>query len=210
MFGQESTHHRCRWVCDRLPLLDGGELIGSDRRKVESHLVVCRPCRVRREGLANALNVLRAAGAEAPSLSNTRADSASLWPALQRQIRETRHQPRNSAIAELLSWLDRPSSRFAALAATGLIAVAATWAGVDAWARSQVSTANAVATSASRPVPVRPPVPHSALDFAPIIANADADLSSRSPDRIPSRFGYDLDRGTVTNSSDAGQIKPSY
>ena len=61
MMGKDSTRHRCRWVCDRLPLLDGGELTGSDRRKVESHLLGCPDCRSRRASLAGALGALQAA-----------------------------------------------------------------------------------------------------------------------------------------------------
>ena len=32
---------RCKWVRDRLPLLAGDDLVGPDRRRVESHLVGC-------------------------------------------------------------------------------------------------------------------------------------------------------------------------
>jgi len=208
MFGKNSTRHRCRWVCDRLPLLDGGELTGSDRRKVESHLVVCPSCRARRIGLSEALNALRSAGSELP-VSAAGTDAPSLWPALQRQIRETRHLPRPSPFAEFLSRYDRPSYRFAAMAATSLIA-ATTWAVANAWSLSQISKANAFTASASQPFIVVPATPHSALDFGPSVAKTDVESSSKTPERIPSRIGYDLERGTVTNNGDTGQIKPSY
>ena len=212
MFGKDSTRHRCRWVCDRLPLLDGGELIGSDRRKVESHLIVCPSCRERRAGLAGALNALRAAAVESPWFSNSGdgSDAPSLWPAVQRQIRESRHQPSPSAFGEVLSRLDRPSYRFAALAAMGLIMLTTVRAAVDTWSRSQIMTSNALADAASRPVFVPPAAPHSALDFGANVVNAAPEPSGKSSDRTPSRFGYDLDRGTLSNSADIAQIKPSY
>lgn len=81
--------HQCRWTRDRLPLLDGGEIAPDDRRKVERHLIGCPDCRDRREVAGRTLGILRSA-AQVPS---TREDAPSLWPALARQIRESRHLP---------------------------------------------------------------------------------------------------------------------
>src|SRR4051812_48799928 len=81
--------HRCRWVRDRLPLLAGGELTGPDRRAVERHLITCPGCRDHERSLSGALAALRGAAAATPS-----PEAPSLWPALQRQIREERHAAR--------------------------------------------------------------------------------------------------------------------
>jgi len=77
---------RCRWVRARLPLLAGHELTGSERRRVERHLIGCLGCRERRAVLTNALDVLHAAAVRSPLKS----EAPSLWPALARQIRESR------------------------------------------------------------------------------------------------------------------------
>ena len=78
---------RCKWVRDRLPLLAGGELAGVERRRTERHLIGCSQCRSHRLALGAALDALHAAAAGPPP---TAAASPSLWPALARQIRESR------------------------------------------------------------------------------------------------------------------------
>ena len=77
---------RCKWVRGRLPLLVGDDLRGLDRRRVERHLIGCPGCRQHQAALGEALVTLRAAGATSPASS----DVPSLWPALARQIRESR------------------------------------------------------------------------------------------------------------------------
>src|SRR5207302_275831 len=74
------------WVRTRLPLLAGGELVGLERRRVERHLIGCPGCRQRHQALREALGILREAASHAPA----RLDTPSLWPALARQIRESR------------------------------------------------------------------------------------------------------------------------
>lgn len=86
----------CRWVRARLPLLDDGELAGGERRAVERHLIACPACRSRRQSLASTLGILHAA-VDDSALAASTADAPSLWPALQRQIVETRHAPCASA-----------------------------------------------------------------------------------------------------------------
>ena len=81
---------RCRWVRDRLPLLAGDDLVGPDRRRVESHLVGCPECRRHRVALGHALRALETASASSPA----RPDAPSLWPDLARQIRESRRPHR--------------------------------------------------------------------------------------------------------------------
>ncbi len=81
---------RCRWVRDRLPLLAGDDLVGPDRRRVESHMVGCPECRRRRVMLGHAVRALEVASASSPA----RSDASSLWPDLARQIRESRRPHR--------------------------------------------------------------------------------------------------------------------
>lgn len=108
----------CRWARPRLPLMAGGELAGHDRRKAERHLIGCPDCRKHLDSLHEALGALHAlASAPAPA-----AEAPSLWPALARQIRETR-RPAPSFWATLglrpVGWLG------AALAASLLVVVVA-------------------------------------------------------------------------------------
>jgi anti-sigma factor RsiW len=81
---------RCRWVRDRLPLLAGDDLVGPDRRRVESHLVGCPGCRRHLVAFDHALRALETASASSPA----RPDAPSLWPDLARQIRESRRPHR--------------------------------------------------------------------------------------------------------------------
>lgn len=78
--------NRCAWMQARLPLMAGGELVGPDRRRIERHLLVCRNCRERLAGLREAVDALRTA-AELPPVMPGR---PSVWPALARQIQESR------------------------------------------------------------------------------------------------------------------------
>ncbi|MDB5352524.1 MAG: hypothetical protein JWN86_3771 [Planctomycetota bacterium] len=108
----------CRWARPRLPLLAGGELTGSDRRKAERHLIGCPECRDRLASFHVSLAAMQGLSEEPLALVNT----ASLWPALARQIREQRR----SAPA---SW-SRPGFWVAvSLAASVFLAVgaAASW-----------------------------------------------------------------------------------
>jgi len=59
----------------------------DERRRVERHLIGCPDCRDRRSASVDALSALRAFAGEAPA----RPDAPSLWPALARQIRESKH-----------------------------------------------------------------------------------------------------------------------
>jgi len=108
----------CRWARHRLPLIAGGELAGHDRRKAERHLIGCPDCRKHLDSLHGALGALHSL-ASAPSSS---AEALSLWPALARQIRETR-RPAPSFWASLglgpVGWLS------AAMAASLLVVVGA-------------------------------------------------------------------------------------
>ena len=54
----------CTQVWLRLPLLAGGELVGSERRLAERHLLGCERCRRQLAELRRTQNVLRAAAAD--------------------------------------------------------------------------------------------------------------------------------------------------
>ena len=104
----------CRWASPRLALLAGGELTGEDRRRAERHLIVCGDCRARLSSLRESLGALQiAAMSTAPS-----PEAPSLWPALARQMRESRHP-------EPVSYAFRPM--WVGLAASALVIGLAAW-----------------------------------------------------------------------------------
>ncbi len=110
----------CGWARQRLALLAGGELTGNDRRKTERHLIVCGDCRTRLESFSAALGALRGLALA----DNTASASPSLWPALARQIRESKHvEPKVFAF--------RPMWMGLAMAAGVLIVGTTTWSIVN-------------------------------------------------------------------------------
>jgi hypothetical protein len=82
---------RCSWVQARLPLLAGDDWLGLDRRRVERHLIACTRCRQRLDRLNSVVTTLRAVG-ESTVASKDSTPPPSLWPALARQIRESRRK----------------------------------------------------------------------------------------------------------------------
>lgn len=102
----------CRWVRRRLPLLAGDDLPGLDRRLTERHLIGCADCRRELDALRGTLGVLHAAAELSPVEA---ASLSSLWPALERQIDESRRPFRLF-----------PTSRWAWAAAAAVLAVMAT------------------------------------------------------------------------------------
>jgi anti-sigma factor RsiW len=90
----------CRWVRRKLPLLAGGDLLGPERRRAERHLVGCPDCRRVLESLRSALDVLHASAEASPVPAEA---SAPLWPALERQIRESR-RPLPAVWPRVLTW----------------------------------------------------------------------------------------------------------
>jgi hypothetical protein len=110
---------RCRWVQPRIPLLAGGELRGHDRRRVERHLIGCGSCRERLGRVSECLQVLQIAGQQGRASDSHQP----LWPALSREIQESRREGRPG----WWSW--------GPLAASLLIAVSAL--GIGAWGVSQ-------------------------------------------------------------------------
>jgi anti-sigma factor RsiW len=198
--------HQCRWVKRRLPLLAGGELGVEERRKVERHLIGCPGCRVRRAASADALAALRGLGEESPST----VDVPSLWPALARQIRQSRH-----ASPAVLPWWERPMPRpwgFAGLAtALGAVLVASSVPRVsdleDASAPIPVvgigeAPAPVVALPAPMaepevPAPTRRAPSRGALPDGPRPGElTQAPIKPIEPPSSILRFDYDLDHGT--------------
>lgn len=102
----------CRWVRRRLPLLAGDDLPGLDRRLAERHLIACADCRRELEALRGTLDVLHAAAERSPVEASS---LSTLWPALERQIDESRRPLRLF-----------PRSRWAWVAAASILAVLAT------------------------------------------------------------------------------------
>jgi anti-sigma factor RsiW len=191
----------CKWVRDRLPLLAGDELFGTERRRVERHLICCTTCRAHRDALGHALDALHAASAESP----TRLDAPTLWPALARQIRESR-QP-----APARSWISALTWPRLGLAVGLLVAL-----GLSAATRYQMASANARIRQAATPLP-HPPI---AARLAP--APTVAPVVRPSPERVaqpesvaesspPARYDYMLDHGTPMGPDSAdSKTRSSY
>jgi len=181
---------RCRWVRHRLPLLAGGELAVEERRRVERHMIGCPDCRDRREGAEGALSALRAASVTSPA----RADAPSIWPALARQIRESRHAPPRPSFFRL-EWPRFDSALWPALGlALGL-------GGVMALA---VSRGRELPPDISWPDPVEvvqvereAPAPMHQIGALPEVPSGLAQAPIK-PIEPPSTFkyDYDLDHGT--------------
>jgi anti-sigma factor RsiW len=188
--------HRCRWVRHRLPLLAGGELGVEERRKVERHLIGCPGCRDRRDASTGALAALRSFAEESPS----DAEAPSLWPALDLQIRQSRHIPPRPP------WWDLPVPRSWGVfsLATGLGAVLAASlvppSPPPPDRESYEVVAPVVAVETPMIEPEAPAPLHSgALPEAPPRQAASLSQNPIKPIEPPSsilRFDYDLDHGT--------------
>ena len=198
---------RCRWVRDRLPLLAGDELGGSERRRVERHLIACPGCREHRDALSRALEVLATASAVSPVGS---AAAPSLWPALARQIRESRRPVAAPAFSLPFglapSW---PSVRFWPALGLSLTLLAAI--GTTVGVRQRVSHLRAEIAANERPIwpplhAARPSVAAGAP--APNLAatsSADSSIADNAPH---ARLDYDLEHGTPM-PPDARDLKPA-
>ncbi|GAC1474558.1 MAG: hypothetical protein NVSMB9_25150 [Isosphaeraceae bacterium] len=221
----------CRWVCDRLPLMAGGELTGSDRRMVDRHLIACPACRTRKASLVGVLDVLHAAAGHSPVGRGVDGPSSqSLWPALARQIREARHEPRVSGLSSSLwasgSWLELfrgiPFVRFrpALAVALALFVGGLASAGLNLWTRSRPITSwtalNVAPPAVHETVPEAPKpliastVPPAPAPRASASSLAQTDLHPPSAERSAgARIDYDLDHGTPMGPG-TRDTKPSY
>jgi predicted anti-sigma-YlaC factor YlaD len=185
---------RCYWVRDRLPLTVGDDLRGLDRRLVERHLIGCPQCRQHQAALGQALETLRTVAATTP----TTPDAPSLWPALARQIRESRRPSPAptfavpSPLALVVSWLRL--NPWPALG-VGLALFAAATVGLGV--RHRVATAEALILANARPLAPaqialnKTPQADSRRELPTPIESPVVESSS------PPRFDFDssLDRG---------------
>jgi anti-sigma factor RsiW len=193
----------CRWVRDRLPLLVGDELLVVDRRRVERHLIGCPECRQRRTALGLALETLHVAAAESP----TQTEAPSLWPAVARQIRESRRPAAGPFPA--WPWFNmRPALGFSL--GFGLLAAVA----VALAARHELNVARGRIAANARPIPpaarvavLEEPAP------SPVPAAEAPSPSSEVPVReaaAPTKLRFDLDHGTPMGSDLREGKQPTY
>lgn len=160
------SHDTCRWVRARLPLLAGDDLLGTERRRAERHLIGCRDCRRHLESLRSAVVALRSAAAAEPAPELTRAPG--LWAELERQIHESRR-------AVALAW-----PRLLAWSAAAALALSATL-GVLAARRDRARPPEAPPVARTRPAPAIP-APVAVPASAEAVAAADP---APAPDRAP-------------------------
>jgi len=182
---------RCKWVRDRLPLMAGDELQGPDRRRVERHLIGCPDCRAQQVGVGQALEVLRTVAATPPAAP----DAPSLWPALARQIRESRRPVATPTFAFALA---RFRSHFIPGPALGLGLGLLATIGVSLAVRHQLADARAHIAANTRPIAV-------AADLRARMARPQAPEPRYEPPQPvevpvveapqPPRFDFDLEHG---------------
>ncbi|MFO0950208.1 MAG: zf-HC2 domain-containing protein [Isosphaeraceae bacterium] len=207
---------RCKWVRRLLPLLAGDEpeLGVADRRKVERHLIVCPDCRERRDALDATLGVLHAAAAQYVPTAPDAAETPSLWPALERQIREARHTPRFPLLARLDGLLESLREAFpyglgSPRVVASALTLAALAAGVAGWSFWSLDRARQAERLAQRRL--ERPATRSALDPPPPTYVPPADLLPGTGTTTASRLDYDLDRGTPMGPDARDPAsKPSY
>ena len=196
---------RCRWVRDRLPLLAGDDLVGPDRRRVESHVVGCPECRRRRETLGQALLVLEDASASSPA----RPDAPSLWPDLARQIRESRRPHRGPTFGLGSGFgLRFPPPEMRLRPAFGLALGLFAAIGATVAVRNQIAATRADMAVNALPIaaPMRAPsFAERPRDLAPI-QDPPTPVAENLP---PQRFHDDIDPATGS-APDPRDSKPSY
>jgi hypothetical protein len=203
--------YRCRWVRARLPLLAGDELAGSERRRIERHLIGCSGCRQRRAVLTNALDILHAAAVQSP----VGPEAPSLWPALARQIRESR-RPVEAPGFVLLSFGEfrlglGPALLGLSLGLGVLVAIGLSVGGrphrPDARRATQVVDAQPIVPKAPALTPLpKTPAPSRDLPVRP----AETPVVENAP---PRSIDYDLEHGTPMSSvvpRDVRETRPTY
>jgi anti-sigma factor RsiW len=198
-------------VRDRLPLLVGEDLRGPDRRRVERHLIGCPQCRQHQAALGQALETLRTA-AVTPLVAP---EAPSLWPALARQIRESRRPvpaatfPFHSPLAFAFAWL-RVNPWPALGFGLGLLMTI----GVSLGVRHQIGTAQADIRAKERPIvaAVAPRGPQMTRTPAPTLRGevpAQVETSTVENSLPPPRV-YDLDHGRPSPERDTRDTKATY
>ncbi len=189
------SNPRCRWVRDRLPLLAGDDLVGPDRRRVESHMVGCPECRCHRVALGHALLALKTALASSPAQS----DAPSLWPDLARQIRESRRPHRGPTFG---FGFVPPRVRF--WPAFGLILGLLATIGATAAVRNQIAATRADMAANARPI-APPIVAERPRDSAP-----GHDLPTPVAENVPPPRFHDDSEGTTHTTPEPRDSKASY
>jgi anti-sigma factor RsiW len=202
---------RCQWVRDRLPLLVGDDLRGLDRRRVERHLVGCSQCRQHQTALSQALETLRTA-AGTPLVAP---EAPSLWPALARQIRESRRPvpaatfPFPSPLAFAFAWL-----RVNPWPALGFGLGLLTTIGIGLGVRHQIAPAQVDIRANARPVAaaVAPRGPQATRTPAPTLgrelsAQVETPVVENPP---PPPRVYDLDFGRPTPERETRNTQATY
>jgi anti-sigma factor RsiW len=208
---------RCHWVRDRLPLLVGDDLRGLDRRRVERHLIGCPQCRQQHASFDQALETLRRVAATPPA---PRSDAPSLWPALARQIRESRRpSPSPGFTFSFPSALILPWLRVNLAPAVGLCLTLIVVTGVSLAVRQRNTVAQsqilanrhpiARAFAPPRSIPPAPaPAPRPRRELpdpveAPVVESSGA--GSPAP-----RLDYDLENGRPMPDREPRDTKATY
>src|SRR4051812_33308011 len=189
---------RCKWVRDRLPLLVGDELRGLDRRRVERHLIGCPQCRLHQASLGEAVGVLRAVAATAATGSSS--DAPSLWPALARQIRESRRPVPTPTFAGPLAWLlGWPRANPWPVFGLGLALVATIGVGFEVLQESTAAQERLVANARPIPPALAPPRPQIVAVPSPRPApGPEVTAPAETPvveGTSPTHLDYDLEHG---------------
>ncbi len=180
----------CRWVADRLALLAGGELLGLERRRVERHVLGCPSCRDRLDRLRDALATLHTASQFDP----VPADAPSLWPALARQIQESRRNPSPQRVRlRLRTWVRLGLAATVLAAASGL----GVWAlsqKYDVTVRVDVKPKNPMpavrhhesrfANGTNRPTPIRRSSQRTLIEEPPSVSASDEHTPESSPETL--------------------------
>ena len=187
----------CRWAIPRLPLLAGGELRGLERLGVERHARGCPTCRARLDGLDRAVGLLRDAGQEAAE-----AATVSLWPALRRQIAESRREPSSKTAR---AWLKAMPRRARIGLAAGLlvaVGVLGLWATFRRYEVKMDIVFNEKPTASSRPLGDSAAVRPRRIGGISLSTDAILPPPSRTRERPSRRSAPEPDRREVNSYPD--------
>jgi anti-sigma factor RsiW len=201
---------RCHWVRDRLPLLVGDDLRGIDRRRVERHLIGCLQCRQHHAALGQSLEILQTVA----GTSSVESDTPSLWPALARQIRESRRPTPKPALvfpspfSLLISWFRL--NPWPALG-LGLALLAAALVTASPGVRRRNAVTKAQVAAIARTIAPASPLPNTVRTSTPMPDLSRELLPTPEPLPAETRHDYDLDFGRPTpDRGDARDTRLTY
>ncbi|HEY2154421.1 MAG TPA: hypothetical protein VGH33_02245 [Isosphaeraceae bacterium] len=177
-----ATKLECRWVRPRLALLagdaEGRDLRWDDRRHVERHLIGCPSCRADHESLATAVAALHETAAVPAKVP-----APSIWPALERQIRASRHvRPNPWASLGFGPSLGMAAGLLVAGTAIGLVG-------------GRIQAPSAPQAPPAKHADAGPPAPRPALPEGP----APAQVAAAAPAAPKPEVRIDLDTKTAAN-----------